>query len=139
MLVVVGVHLSRLGQINNKKVTLLLGHLTTPAPNGHRGMPIEEARRLARENAKDIIACGFDVTKTFIFSDFDYVGGAFYRNIAQIQRYAGRVCGGGCCGVQDTRACLSTLALLASAAQQARPRPPFTPLVTDPSCAFLRS
>lgn len=56
-------------------------------------MPIEEARRLARENAKDIIACGFDVTKTFIFSDFDYVGGAFYRNIAQIQRCAGRECG----------------------------------------------
>ena len=35
---------------------------------------MEEARRLARENAKDIIACGFDVTRTFIFADFDYVG-----------------------------------------------------------------
>lgn len=72
---------------------LLLVRLTTSTPNCHRGMPIEEARRLARENAKDIIACGFDVTKTFIFSDFDYVGGAFYRNIAQIQRCAGRECG----------------------------------------------
>lgn len=38
------------------------------------------------QNAKDIIACGFDVSKTFIFSDFEYVGGAFYRNIVQIQR-----------------------------------------------------
>jgi hypothetical protein len=38
------------------------------------------------QNAKDIIACGFDVTKTFIFSDFEYVGGAFYRNIISIQR-----------------------------------------------------
>jgi tryptophanyl-tRNA synthetase len=51
-----------------------------------RGLPLEESRRLARENARDIIACGFDVEKTFIFSDFDYVGGAFYRNIVQIQR-----------------------------------------------------
>lgn len=51
-----------------------------------RGLHLEESRRLARENARDIIACGFDVEKTFIFSDFDYVGGAFYRNIVQIQR-----------------------------------------------------
>ena len=51
-----------------------------------KGISVEESRRLARENAKDIIACGFDVTRTFIFSDFDYVGGAFYRNIARIQR-----------------------------------------------------
>lgn len=51
-----------------------------------RGLQLDEARRLARENARDIIACGFDVEKTFIFSDFDYVGGAFYRNIVQIQR-----------------------------------------------------
>ena len=55
-------------------------------PACDRGLDLEEARRLARENAKDIIACGFDVQKTFIFSDFDYVGGAFYRNIVAIQR-----------------------------------------------------
>lgn len=30
--------------------------------------------RLGRENVKDIIASGFDITKTFIFSDLDYVG-----------------------------------------------------------------
>lgn len=35
----------------------------------------EETKRLGRENVKDIIACGFDVTKTFIFSDYAYVGG----------------------------------------------------------------
>ncbi|GAY60552.1 Tryptophan--tRNA ligase cytoplasmic [Citrus sinensis] len=40
-----------------------------------KNLSVEESQRLARENAKDIIACGFDVTKTFIFSDFDYVGG----------------------------------------------------------------
>lgn len=38
------------------------------------------------QNCKDIIACGFDVNKTFIFSDFEYVGGAFYRHIIDIQR-----------------------------------------------------
>lgn len=29
--------------------------------------------RLAYENVKDIIACGFDLKKTFIFSDLDYI------------------------------------------------------------------
>lgn len=33
----------------------------------------EETNRLAHENAKDIIACGFDMEKTFIFSDFEYM------------------------------------------------------------------
>jgi len=40
-----------------------------------KNLTVEECRRLARENAKDIIACGFDISKTFIFSDFNYVGG----------------------------------------------------------------
>lgn len=34
----------------------------------------EQCHRFAVENAKDIIACGFDVNKTFIFSDLDYMG-----------------------------------------------------------------
>lgn len=34
----------------------------------------EEAYKMGLENAKDIIACGFDVNKTFIFSDFAYIG-----------------------------------------------------------------
>ena len=29
--------------------------------------------RLAFENAKDIIACGFNPKKTFIFTDLDYI------------------------------------------------------------------
>lgn len=37
-------------------------------------MKLDEARQLAFENAKDIIACGFDIEKTFIFSDFDFIG-----------------------------------------------------------------
>lgn len=40
-----------------------------------KNLSLEESKRLARENAKDIIACGFDITKTFIFSDFSYLGG----------------------------------------------------------------
>merc|ERR1712203_922527 len=35
------------------------------------------------ENAKDIIACGFDKKKTFMFSDLDYVG-HMYPNIIRI-------------------------------------------------------
>ena len=64
----------------------LLLALYPPPSTSCRGLSVEEARRLARENAKDIIACGFDAARTFIFSDFEFVGGAFYRNIARIQR-----------------------------------------------------
>ncbi|XP_013386547.1 LOW QUALITY PROTEIN: tryptophan--tRNA ligase, cytoplasmic-like [Lingula anatina] len=53
-----------------------------------KDMKLEEAQRLAYENVKDIIACGFDVTKTFIFSDLDFIGQcpAFYQNMVRIQR-----------------------------------------------------
>ena len=54
-----------------------------------RGLDVKESQRLARENCKDIIACGFDVNRTFIFSDFGYMGnggGGFYENIVSIQR-----------------------------------------------------
>jgi tryptophanyl-tRNA synthetase len=37
-------------------------------------LKLEETRRFAYENAKDIIACGFDPDKTFIFMDTNYVG-----------------------------------------------------------------
>lgn len=39
-----------------------------------KDLTIEDCHRFAVENAKDIIACGFDVNKTFIFSDLDYMG-----------------------------------------------------------------
>ena len=38
-----------------------------------KDLKLEEAHRLAYENAKDIIACGFNSKKTFIFSDLDYM------------------------------------------------------------------
>ncbi|XP_046375523.1 tryptophan--tRNA ligase, cytoplasmic-like [Haliotis rufescens] len=53
-----------------------------------RDLELEEAHRLAHENAKDIIACGFDLDKTFIFSDLEYVGGSieFYKNICRVEK-----------------------------------------------------
>ncbi|XP_071789043.1 tryptophan--tRNA ligase, cytoplasmic-like isoform X2 [Asterias amurensis] len=53
-----------------------------------KDLKAEEAFRLAKENAKDIIALGFDVEKTFIFSDMEYIGSspAFYMNMIKIQK-----------------------------------------------------
>lgn len=48
-------------------------------------LTLEEAHRLAFENARDIIAIGFDLNKTFIFSDLDYIG-TMYPNICRIQK-----------------------------------------------------
>ncbi len=46
---------------------------------------LSEYHRLAFENAKDIIAVGFDVTKTFIFTDLDYIK-YLYPNVCKIQK-----------------------------------------------------
>ena len=53
-----------------------------------KDMKQEECQRLGWENAKDIIALGFDVKKTFIFSDLTYMGQcpSFYQNINRIQK-----------------------------------------------------
>jgi len=50
-------------------------------------MTLEESKKLAFENAKDIIAIGFDVNKTFIFSDFNFVGGPFYENMIEVMKH----------------------------------------------------
>lgn len=50
-----------------------------------KNLTLAETHRLGFENAKDIIACGFDVSKTFIFSDLEYVG-TMYPNICKIQK-----------------------------------------------------
>ncbi|XP_050404916.1 tryptophan--tRNA ligase, cytoplasmic [Patella vulgata] len=49
----------------------------------------DQTYKLAYENAKDIIACGFDMNKTFIFSDIDYISGCpeFYKNICRIEKH----------------------------------------------------
>ncbi|GAB5588767.1 tryptophan--tRNA ligase [Umbelopsis nana] len=49
-------------------------------------LTVEKCREFARENAKDIIACGFNPEKTFIFNNFDHVGGEFYHNVVKISR-----------------------------------------------------
>jgi tryptophanyl-tRNA synthetase len=51
------------------------------------GLPLEEANRLTHENAKDIIACGFNPKKTWIFSNLETVGGSLYRNIVLIMKH----------------------------------------------------
>jgi tryptophanyl-tRNA synthetase len=50
-----------------------------------KNLSLEECHRLAIENTKDIIACGFDIKKTFIFSDLDYIH-RLYPNILKIQK-----------------------------------------------------
>ena len=49
-------------------------------------LKVEQTYDFAKRNARDIIAVGFPLDKTFIFSDFDYVGGAFYKNIVKVAR-----------------------------------------------------
>lgn len=39
-----------------------------------KDLTVEAAINLARENAKDIIAMGFDVNKTFIFNNLTFMG-----------------------------------------------------------------
>ncbi|GAA6012197.1 hypothetical protein JCM10207_002756 [Rhodosporidiobolus poonsookiae] len=51
-----------------------------------QNLKLEQANQYAYQNAKDIIACGFKLEKTFIFSDLDFVGGEFYRNVVKISR-----------------------------------------------------
>ena len=44
---------------------------------------LDRFRALTVQNAKDIIACGFDKDRTFIFSDVDYMG-HMYPNVCKI-------------------------------------------------------
>lgn len=47
---------------------------------------LEQYIKYGIENVRDILACGFDYEKTFIFSDTGYMGGEFYRNVVKIQK-----------------------------------------------------
>jgi hypothetical protein len=49
-------------------------------------LTIPDVKKFAISNTKDIIAIGFKPEKTFIFSDLDYVGGAFFENVVKIAR-----------------------------------------------------
>ncbi|OQR77350.1 tryptophan--tRNA ligase [Tropilaelaps mercedesae] len=50
-----------------------------------KDLTVEQTEQMAKENIKDIIACGFDLDKTFIFTDFEFMGPAFYRNVARVR------------------------------------------------------
>ncbi|KAK3875289.1 hypothetical protein Pcinc_019824 [Petrolisthes cinctipes] len=52
-----------------------------------KDLKLNNCHKLAYENAKDIIAVGFDVNKTFIFSDLDFVSGEFYKNVLMVQKH----------------------------------------------------
>ncbi|XP_041969082.1 tryptophan--tRNA ligase, cytoplasmic [Aricia agestis] len=53
-----------------------------------RDIKVEDARKMAYNNAKDIIAVGFDTANTFIFNDLDFIGQCpeFYQNMLRIQK-----------------------------------------------------
>ena len=46
----------------------------------------KDCLRFAKANAKDIIGLGFDRKKTFIFTDFEFMGGAFYGNVCEMAK-----------------------------------------------------
>ena len=49
-------------------------------------LTFEETLAFAHQNAKDIIACGFDLKKTFIYSYLEYVGGHMLMNIWEFSK-----------------------------------------------------
>lgn len=48
-------------------------------------LKIKDAIKLAHANAKDIIACGFKLEKTFIFSNLEFMNPAFFQNVINVQ------------------------------------------------------
>ena len=68
-------------------ISILVIQLTDDEKFLFKDLKLDEAKKLALENAKDIIALGFDMNKTFIFSDFMHIGGAFYENMIDIMKH----------------------------------------------------
>lgn len=50
-----------------------------------KGQTLDKFYQLGKENARDIIACGFDVSKTFIFSNLEYMG-HMYPTVVKIEK-----------------------------------------------------
>lgn len=50
-----------------------------------KDITLDETYKYTFENAKDIISCGFNPKKTFIFSNLDYIG-YMYRNIVKLDK-----------------------------------------------------
>ncbi len=52
----------------------------------HKGeKDIDVYTKYGYDNIKDIIACGFDLNKTFIFLDTEYIG-HMYKNVCRFQK-----------------------------------------------------
>lgn len=49
-------------------------------------LTIDDVKGFAKQNAKDIIAVGFNPENTFIFSDLEYMNGALYENVVRTSR-----------------------------------------------------
>lgn len=53
-------------------------------------LTLEDTRRFAKQNAMDIIAVGFDMEKTFIFTDTEFVPGGsaagFCTNVLEMSK-----------------------------------------------------
>lgn len=49
-------------------------------------LTFEDTYKFSLQNARDIIACGFDMKKTFIYSDLAYVGGPFLTNVWEFSK-----------------------------------------------------
>lgn len=49
-------------------------------------LTIQDVKKFAAENAKDIIAVGFNPENTFIFSDLEYMGKGFYETVVRVSR-----------------------------------------------------
>lgn len=49
-------------------------------------LTIEDVKQFAIDNAKDIIAVGFNPENTFIFSDLQYMNPAFYETVVRVSR-----------------------------------------------------
>jgi len=52
-----------------------------------KDLTLQQCADMAQQNAKDIIACGFDVNKTFLFTDTHLMGSHFYRNVLKVQKH----------------------------------------------------
>ncbi|KAI1322523.1 tryptophanyl-tRNA synthetase [Xylariaceae sp. FL0255] len=53
---------------------------------GDEKRTVDEVKGYSRDNCRDIISIGFDPEKTFIFSDYQFMGGAFYENITRFAK-----------------------------------------------------
>ncbi|KAJ3147117.1 tryptophan--tRNA ligase [Geranomyces michiganensis] len=49
-------------------------------------LKLEDSLKYSQDNARDIMAFGFDPEKTFIFSNLGYMNPAFYQNVVRISK-----------------------------------------------------